>query len=86
MNLAKEGLDKFPHLQTSTPSGNDQTKLKLLSRKEVYPYCYTNSFKRFQETTLPPEKAFYNDLDGKTVSDQVYLHAQWLGTFSAFEI
>lgn len=77
-NLAKEGLHKFPHLQAyvaTTHPGNDQTKLQLLSRKGVYPYRYMNSFKKFQETTLP---AFYNDLDDKTVSDQDYLHAQWV--------
>lgn len=37
-----------------------------------------NSFKRFQETTLSPQQVFFNDLDGKTVSDQDYLHAQWV--------
>lgn len=37
-----------------------------------------NSLKRFRETTLPSQRAFYNDLDGKTVSDQDYLHAQWV--------
>nr|XP_034322790.1 uncharacterized protein LOC117688689 [Crassostrea gigas] len=80
-NLAKEGLHKFPHLQAyvaTTHPRNEQTKLQLLSRKGVYPYRYMNSFKKFQETTLPPQQAFYNDLDGKTVSDQDYLHAQWV--------
>lgn len=37
-----------------------------------------NSFKKFQETTLSQQRAFNNDLDGKTVSDQDYLHAQWV--------
>lgn len=80
-NLAKEGLRKFPHPQAyvaTTHPRNEQTKLQLLSRKGVYPYRYMNSFKKFQETTLPPQRAFYNDLDGKTVSDQDYLHAQWV--------
>lgn len=55
-NLAKEGLHKFPHIQAhvaSTHPGKNQTKLQLLSRKGVYPYPYMNSFKRFQEKTLP---------------------------------
>lgn len=72
---------RFPHLQAyvaTTHPGNEQTKLQLLSRKGVYPYRYMNSFKKFQETTLPPQRTFYNDLDGKTVSDQDYLHAQWV--------
>lgn len=79
INLAKEGLHKFPHLEayvTSTHPGNKQMKLQLLSRKGVYPYRYINSFKRFEEKALPPQKAFFNDLDGKTVSDQEYFHAQ----------
>lgn len=78
INLAKEGLHKFPHLEayvTSTHPGNKQMKLQLLSRKGVYPYRYINSFKRFEEKALSPQKAFFNDLDGKTVSDQEF-HAQ----------
>lgn len=78
-NLAKEGIHKFPHLKgyvTSIHPENQQTKLQLLRRKGVYPYRYMNSVKRFEETSLPPQQAFYNDLDGKTVSDQDYLHAQ----------
>lgn len=79
INLAKEGLHKFSHLEayvTSTHPGNKQMKLQLLSRKGVYPYRYINSFKRFEEKALPHQKAFFNDLDGKTVSDQEYFHAQ----------
>lgn len=78
-NLAKEGLNKFPHLQSyvaSTHTGNQPIKMQLLGRKGVYPYRYMNSFKKFNETKLPPQQAFYNDLDGKTVSDQDYTHAQ----------
>jgi hypothetical protein len=78
-NLAKEGIHKFPHLQgyvASTHPGNQETKLQLLSRKGVYPYRYMNSTKRFEETSLPPQRVFYNDLDGKIVSDQDYVHAQ----------
>jgi uncharacterized protein YbaR (Trm112 family) len=74
-NLAKEGIHKFPNLRsyvTSTHPGNEQIKLQLLCRKGVYPYRYMNSDKRFEETSLPPQQAFYNDLDGKTVSDQDY--------------
>ncbi|XP_061187991.1 uncharacterized protein LOC133196056 [Saccostrea echinata] len=80
-NLGKEGIHKFPHVRAyvaSSHPGNEQSKLQLLSRKGVYPYRYMNSFKRFQESTLPPQRAFYNDLDGKTVSDKDYVHAQWV--------
>lgn len=70
VNLAKEGLNKFVFAR------NQPIKMQLLSRKGVYPYRYMNSLKKFNETKLPPQQAFYNDLDGKTVSDQDNIHAQ----------
>ena len=35
-----------------------------------------NISKRFSETQLPPQRAFYNDLDGKYLSDEYYFHAE----------
>ncbi|XP_078335318.1 uncharacterized protein LOC144626186 [Crassostrea virginica] len=46
-NLARDGLHKFPNLQS------------YVSR-------------------LPPQQAFYNDLNGKHLSDEDYLHAEWV--------
>lgn len=37
-----------------------------------------DSFQRFNETQLPAQRAFYNDLNGETVSDQDYAHAEWV--------
>lgn len=80
-NLARDGLHKFHHLQSYVSRvhpGNQRMKLQLLSRKGVYPYRYVNSFKKFLKTQLPPQRAFYNDLNGKHLSDEDYLHAEWV--------
>lgn len=80
-NLAASDLIKFKHLQSyirNAHPGSEESKLELLSRKGVYPYRYMDSFQRFNETQLPAQRAFYNDLNGKTVSDQDYAHAEWV--------
>jgi len=78
-NLAEKDLDKFHHLRSyisTSRSGNEPMKMKLLSRKGVYPYRYMTTFDRFDETGLPPRAAFYNDLDGTDISEEDYLHAE----------
>ena len=45
-------------------------------RKCAYPYGYMNSWKKFEETSLPPKDAFYSRLNMKGISDQDYEHAQ----------
>ncbi|KAJ1520397.1 hypothetical protein ONE63_003532 [Megalurothrips usitatus] len=54
----------------------DDTKRDLVCRKGVYPYTFFDCFERFEETCLPPRKAFRNDLTGEDVSDVDYSHAQ----------
>lgn len=78
-SLAEEGIQKFPHLKgyvASIHPENQQTKLQLLSRKGVHPYRYMNSLKRLKRRHCHHNRLFYNDLDGKTVSDKDYLHVQ----------
>ena len=36
-------------------------KFVLLLRKGVYPYEYTDSWEKFDETTLPPKECFYSN-------------------------
>ena len=48
----------------------------MLLRKGVYPYEYMDSWERFNETLLPPKKAFYSKLNLEDISDKDYLHAQ----------
>ena len=45
-------------------------KLCLMIRKGVYPYEYMVGWKRFEETSLPPEDAFCSRLNMKGRSDQ----------------
>ena len=45
-------------------------------RKYACPYGYMNSWKKFEETSLPPKDAFYSRLNMKGISDQDYEHAQ----------
>ena len=41
---------------------NDLNKFVLLLRKGVYPYEYINSWKKFNETSLPNKEDFYSNL------------------------
>ena len=63
------------------PSGyqfcdGDLNKFVLLLRKDVYPCEYMDSWKRFDETSLPPKKDFYSELTLEDISDKDYSHAQ----------
>ena len=49
---------------------------ELLFAKGVFPYEYFDSLDRFQETHLPPQSAFYNNLNMQSLSDDDYLRAQ----------
>ena len=51
-------------------------KFVLLLRKGVYPYEYMDSWERFNETSLPDKKAFYNQLNLEDIADKDYAHAQ----------
>ena len=59
-------------------------KSVLLLRKGVYPYEYIDSWERFNETSLPPKKSFYSELNLEDISDKDYLHAQKV--WDVFEI
>ena len=50
-------------------------KAELIKRKGVYPYEYMNTEERFNETELPPKKAFYSKLSGKGITEEDYKHA-----------
>ena len=53
-------------------------------RKGVYPYEYTNSRERINETSLPPKKDFYSELTLEDICDKDYNHAQKV--WEVFEI
>ena len=48
----------------------------LLTKKGIYCYDYMNSMERFDETSLPDKKYFYNRLNAKDISKKEYKHAQ----------
>ena len=41
----------------------------------MYPYEYIDGWEKFEETTLPPKKAFYSKLSMRGISDEDYAHA-----------
>ena len=72
---SKDGLvGKFP--RTYQFCNGDVNKFVLLLRKGVYPYEYMDSWERFNETSLPPKKSFYSELNLEDISDKDYLYAQ----------
>ena len=54
--------ESFCHIADCYP---DSTKRELMMRKGVYPYEYVSDFSKFDETSLPPQEAFYSTLTGK---------------------
>ena len=50
----------------------DLNKFVLLLRKGIYPYEYINSWKRFDENTIPPKEAFYRELNLENITDKDY--------------
>ena len=51
-------------------------KIKLVSRKGVYPYDYTDSITKFDVTELPPKDKFYSKLNDCDISNEDYEHTQ----------
>ena len=56
----------------------------MLLRKGVYPYECLDSWEKFDETTLPPKKDFYKELNLEGISDEDYAHPQKV--WEVFEI
>ena len=62
----------------------DLNEFALLLRKGVYPYEYIDSWKKFNETSIPLKQACYNELNLEDITDKDYDHAQKV--WSVFEI
>ena len=75
-------IRKFPSLYQFCKG--DLNKFILLLRKGDYPYEDMDNWEEFDETTIPPKEAFYNNLNLKGVSDAYYEHAQKV--WEVFEI
>ena len=65
-------------------SDNDINKFKSLLRKEVYPYEYMDSCKRFNETELSSKDKFYSTLNHEDISDDGYAHT--INVWNTFNI
>ena len=70
--------EQFQHFKKCYPNEKER---KLLTKKGVYPYSHMDSMERFEETSLPPDKAFYDDLQDKPISKKQRKHADnvWNG-------
>ena len=62
----------------------DLNKFFLLLRKDIYPYEYMDSWERFDDDTIPPNEAFYSELDLENITDNNYEHLKKV--CGAFEI
>src|SRR3954465_15996902 len=59
-----------------TEKGYSIDKIKLLFRKGVFPYDWTNAWEKFDRTSLPSRKDFYSLLSQQNISKEDYEHAQ----------
>ena len=67
-------IEEFPSIYQF--SDDDLNKFILLLRNGAYPYQYMDSWERFNETQLPPKKAFYSELNLEDITDKDYNHAE----------
>ena len=70
----KELIKRFANIYEFC--NGDINKFILLLKKAVYPYEYTDSWERFNETSLPDKEAFYRSLNMEDITDVDYRHAK----------
>ena len=51
-------------------------RLDLLSKKDVYPYDFMDSFEKFNNRELPTKDQFYSILNDEHITDNEYIHAK----------
>ena len=68
-NLPKEKL-------RDTSSVFEGRKLKLMSKKGVYPYDFMDDYSKFYNERLPSKEKFHNILNDKHITDEEYEHAK----------
>ena len=67
-------IEKLPRIYKFC--NGDLNKFVLLLTKGVYLYEYMYSCERFNETSLPPKRDFYSELNLGDITDKDYNHAQ----------
>ena len=80
--LINEAVKNFP--ATYQFCNGNLNKFILLLRKGVYPYKYMHSWEKFDETSIPPEEAYYSQLNEEGISDSDYVNVQKV--WGVFEI
>ncbi|KAL4111836.1 hypothetical protein QTP88_015719 [Uroleucon formosanum] len=70
-NLITPDLEKFR--ETAKHFSNED--LKLVTRKGIYPYEFTEVWSKLEETALPPKEYFYSTLTEEHIKDEEYQHA-----------
>ena len=75
-NMKKHGSQQMKQLKFFPDLywfyNGDLDNFLLLLGKGVYPYECMNSWGKFDETSIPPEKAFYSELNEEGISDADY--------------
>ncbi|KAL4122938.1 hypothetical protein QTP88_015179 [Uroleucon formosanum] len=71
-NLITPGLENFR--ETAKVFAEDD--MPLVTRKEVYPYEYMDSWERLKETRLPRKRDFYSTLTESGVKEEEFDHAK----------
>ena len=71
-------IKKFPNTNRLCDKDRDKDcdKFELWLRKDVYPYKYMDSWKRFKEESLPDKECFYSELNKEHITDEDYAHVQ----------
>ena len=70
----KELITRFANIYEFC--NEDINKFILLLRKGAHPYEYIDSWKRFNETSLPDKEAFYSSLSMEDITDVDHRHAK----------
>ena len=67
-NLPKNGFKNISKYYTPE-------EVELIKQKRFYPYEFMDTEEKFNDTKLPPQKAFYSKLSGKGITEKNYKHA-----------
>nr|CAI5859920.1 unnamed protein product [Callosobruchus analis] len=70
-------LTEYPILKSELLQYTEE-HIKLLTKKGVYPYDFTDSFDKFSYPHLPSQGEFFYRLEGKNISNEQYQHAQYV--------